>query len=150
MNKGVWKEYLHFLVQCKSLQKLNTVIMKAVQVHPECLDFWLIGIYTELDMKGNLFSSRNLMLQAHTANNKSAEFNLAYLEFELNFLTKVMKRRQILPEQNLPKIAYNNIVQIFGEDIDTVKKAYKLVKACEFSSTELQDRARNAYLELKF
>ena len=61
-NKMLWKEYLEFLVKTKSHQKLNRVVSNAVQVHPTTLDFWLIGAYTELDMKGNLFSSRNLML----------------------------------------------------------------------------------------
>jgi U3 small nucleolar RNA-associated protein 6 len=62
MNKIIWKEYLHVLVKCKSIQKLNVVVSKAVQIHPDELQFWLVGIYCELDMKGNLFSSRNLML----------------------------------------------------------------------------------------
>jgi len=61
-NKALIKEYLQFLVKTKSLQKLNRVVSSAVQIHPDCLDFWKIGVYTELEIKGNFFSSRNLML----------------------------------------------------------------------------------------
>ena len=58
--------------------------------HPDTLDFWLIGAYAELDLKGNLFSSRNLMMQALRANQDSAEFHTAYLAFEVKFLNKLM------------------------------------------------------------
>ena len=95
-NKILWKEYLHYLVKIKSMQKLNKVLTKCLQFHPDVLDFWLIGTYAELDIRGNLFSSRNLMLQAIRANEKCVEFYVAYLEFELNFLNKIMSRRQIL------------------------------------------------------
>ena len=50
----------------------------------------------ELDMRGNLFSSRNLMLQALRVNDNSPAFYLAYLQFEVRFLHKLMHRRKIL------------------------------------------------------
>ena len=46
----------------------------ALLLHPDTLDFWQIGAYAELDLKGNLFSSRNLMLQALRANENSPTF----------------------------------------------------------------------------
>lgn len=61
-NTALWKEYMEFLVKQKSYQKLNRILSKCVQIHPTALDFWLIGVYTELDIKGNLFSGRKLML----------------------------------------------------------------------------------------
>jgi hypothetical protein len=61
-NKLLWKEYLYYLVVTDSMQKFNRAVSSCVQIHPDCLDFWLIAAYTELDVKGNLFSSRNLML----------------------------------------------------------------------------------------
>ena len=71
-NKLLWKEYLEFLVRTRSLQKLNRTVANALLVHPDTLDFWKVAAYTELDLKGNLFSSRNLMLQALRANEDSA------------------------------------------------------------------------------
>ena len=99
-NKILWKEYLEFLVKTKSIQKLNRVVSNAVQCHPTCLDFWLIGAYSELDMKGNLFSSRNLMLQALRANENDSKFYSEYLKFEVKFLDKLMARREILAGQS--------------------------------------------------
>ena len=95
-NKMLWKEYLEFLVRTKSFNKLNRTVANALLVHPDTLDFWQIGAYTELDLKGNLFSSRNLMLQALRANENSSKFQVAYLDFEVKFLNKLMHRREIL------------------------------------------------------
>ena len=61
-NICLWKEYLCFLLKTRSMQKLNRVLATVVQLHTTVLDFWLISVYTELEIKGNLFSSRNLML----------------------------------------------------------------------------------------
>ena len=89
----LWREYLEFLVRTKSLQKLNRAVANALLVHPDTLDFWQIAAYAELDLKGNLFSSRNLMLQALRANDDSSKFHIAYLAFEVKFLAKLMQRR---------------------------------------------------------
>ncbi len=63
-NVALQKEYMEYLLKNKSYNKLNRVLARAVQMQPNILDFWLIGVYTELDLKGNLFSGRKLMLQA--------------------------------------------------------------------------------------
>lgn len=110
------------------------------------LDFWLIGVYTELDVKGNLFSGRKLMLQAIRANPGSATFLLEYLRFEVRFLEKVHERIQILnggkeakldfidDEQEevvdegrlngssrLVEIVFENLREQFGSDLDTMR-----------------------------
>lgn len=95
-NIALWKEYLEYLVNCKSYQKLNRMLSKAVQTHPTVLDFWLIGVYTELDIKGNLFSGRKLMLQAIRNNTKNPSFYLEYFRFEVSFFEKVKQRILIL------------------------------------------------------
>ena len=110
-NKILWKEYLEYLVRTRSLQKLNRVVSQAVQVHPDTLDFWLVGAYSELDLKGNLFSSRNLMRSALRANESVPKFYTAYLEFEVKFLDKLMQRRGILQGQ-----------QIINQDGTVIKK----------------------------
>jgi len=56
-NKLLWREYLHYLLEQKSLQKLNKVLSECLQQMPGEVDFWLIGAYAELELKGNMFSS---------------------------------------------------------------------------------------------
>lgn len=41
---------------------LNRFIADCLQIMPEEVDFWQIGAYTELEVKGNMFSGRQLML----------------------------------------------------------------------------------------
>lgn len=72
------------------------MLSKAVQTHPTVLDFWLIGVYTELDIKGNLFSGRKLMLQAIRNNSQNPSFYLEYFRFEVRFFEKVKQRILIL------------------------------------------------------
>jgi hypothetical protein len=80
---------MNFLCKTRCIQKLNRVVSSAVQIHPTVVDFWLIGVYSELDLKGNLFSSRNLMLQAIRNNENSALFYTEYFRFETKFLSKI-------------------------------------------------------------
>ena len=95
-NLPLWKEYMNFLCKTRCIQKLNRVVSSCVQIHPTVLDFWLIGVYSELDLKGNLFSSRNLMLQAIRNNENSAHFYTEYFRFETKFLSKIKQRKNIL------------------------------------------------------
>lgn len=73
------------------------------------LDFWLIGVYTELDLKGNLFSGRKLMLQAIRNNSDNPAFYVEYFRFEVRFFEKVKSRIQIL-----------NGVKGYDKDIDFI------------------------------
>ena len=57
-NKVLWLEYLQYLVSTKALQKLNSVLSECLQQMPDELEFWLIGVYVDLELKGNMFSSR--------------------------------------------------------------------------------------------
>ena len=92
---------------------MNRVLSKCVQTHPTVLDFWLIGVYTELDLKGNLFSGRKLMLQAIRNNSDNPAFYVEYFRFEVRFFEKVKQRIQIL---NGEKAQDKDIVFIDNED----------------------------------
>lgn len=106
LNIALWKEYMEYLVLNQSYNKLNRVVSQAVQLHPGVLDFWLVGVYSELDLKGNLFSSRKLMLQAIRNNEDDAKFYVEYFRYELRFLEKVRQRSQILNGSNEKKLDF--------------------------------------------
>jgi len=63
-----------------------------IQYHPTTIDFWLISVYVEFDLKGNLFSSRKLMLQALRNNEENPLYYAEYLRFEVAYLNKIMLR----------------------------------------------------------
>ena len=60
------------------------------------IDFWLIAVYTEFDLKGNMFSARNLMLQALRNNETNAFFYVEYFRFEAAMVQRIKQRRKIL------------------------------------------------------
>lgn len=57
-NRAIWLEYLQYLVKTKSMQKLNSVLSECLQAMPEVLEFWKVGVYADLEIRGNMFSSR--------------------------------------------------------------------------------------------
>jgi hypothetical protein len=65
-------------------------------MHPTVVDFWIVGAYVELDLKGNLFASRKLMLQGIRNNEKNPMFYVEYFRFETALLAKIIERRDIL------------------------------------------------------
>lgn len=72
------------------------MLSRALQLHPQCLDFWLIGAYTELDLKGNLFNGRKLILSAIRTNQTNPRFYVEYFRFEIKFYEKVKTRIEVL------------------------------------------------------
>lgn len=86
---ALWKEYLHFLMRTKSTQKLNRVVSNLLMSHPSIPDFWLIAAYMELNMKGNMFAGRKLLLQSLRNNENSQLLHVEYFKFELAILEKV-------------------------------------------------------------
>ena len=126
-------------------------------------------------MKGNLFSSRNLILQALRSNENTPAFYLEYLKFELRFLEKVMERRSILSggpgakqefdfideedeqpdvegeikhgeEANLVKIVAQNIMGKFGDkEICLLRDCYKALKESKYVDQQTTDTMKVAY-----
>lgn len=116
-NVFLWKEYLNFLCKTRSMQKLNRVLSTVLQMHPTVIDFWLISVYTELDIKGNMFASRNLMLQAIRNNPESAIFYVEYFRFEVHFLQKIKQRQEILQSKPREKEA----IDFVDEEMDNAE-----------------------------
>jgi U3 small nucleolar RNA-associated protein 6 len=46
----LWKDYLHYLLTSNSLNKFDSVITNCLHLFPNVLEFWLISVYTELDL----------------------------------------------------------------------------------------------------
>ena len=66
----------------------------------------MIGVYTELDIKGNLFSGRKLMLQAIRNNPLNPSYYVEYFRFEVTFFEKVKERINILNGDQDKKIDF--------------------------------------------
>ena len=149
-----------------------------MQTHPTVLDFWLIGVYTELDLKGNLFSGRKLMLQAIRNNSDNPSFYVEYFRFELRFFEKVKQRIQILNGEKaqdkdiafidnedeekqvddgrlnattkLIEIVFENIKNQFGEQLDVIKACNDIAKASELLPETLKESIKQFYKTVKY
>lgn len=95
-NLPLAKEYVHFLFQAKAGQKLGRVISELMQMHPQVVDFWLVAAYNEMEIKGNLFAGRKLLLQGLRNNENSVLLHVEYLRFEIELMRKLKERRQVL------------------------------------------------------
>ena len=152
---------------------LNKVVAECLQLMPEEVQFWQIGAYSELEVKGNMFSGRQLMLQGLRQNEDFPKFNLAYLKFELVTFEKIMKRRDVLnkisedqaidfvdqeeqespegemkkgEEANLLKIVYAQVATRFSADALTLREAKRMLRDCKYlADSELVKTARLNY-----
>ena len=152
---------------------LNKVVAECLQLMPEEVQFWQIGAYAELEVKGNMFSGRQLMLQGLRQNEDFPKFNLAYLKFELVTFEKIMKRRDVLnkisedqaidfvdqeeqespegemkkgEEANLLKIVYAQVATRFSADALTLREAKRMLRDCKYlADSELVKTARLNY-----
>lgn len=79
---------------------------------PGEVEFWLIGAYADLELKGNMFSSRQLILQGLRMNDTDPRFHLEYLKFEVRYFEKVMQRREVLQKD---QVDFINDCDIEGE-----------------------------------
>lgn len=129
---------------------------RTLHIHPNVLDFWLIAVYCEFDMRGNMQGSRKIMLQALRRNPGISAFYYEYIKFELRVLQKLHTRKKLLKtndamkvieeqEENVadeikmgesvPSIVYANSLQSitkqFKTDVDLHFRIRDLVKSFE-------------------
>ena len=130
-NKFIKLEYLQYLLSTDSMQMLNKVLAECLQVMPQEVEFWQIGAYAELDVKGNMFSGRQLMLQGLRQNEDSSKFHLEYLRFEIKTFDKVMKRREVLLGDKLNFVEDSDIEGETkrGDEANLVKIVFKQLAA---------------------
>jgi hypothetical protein len=79
------------------------VMARALHIHPNVLDFWLIAVYCEFDMRGSMEASRKILLQGIRRNENMSEFYFEYIKFELRVLKKLHTRKKLLETNQLMK-----------------------------------------------
>jgi hypothetical protein len=129
---------------------------RTLHIHPSVLDFWLIAVYCEFDMRGNMQGSRNIMLQALRRNPGISIFYFEYIKYELRVLKKLHTRKKLLEtneamtvieeqeenkkedakmSESVPSIVYatstQSITKQFKTDVDLHFRIRELVKSFE-------------------
>ena len=77
---------------------------RTLHVHPNVLDFWLIAVYCEFDMRGNMQGSRKILLQGIRKNPGMSEFYYEYIKYELRVLEKLHTRKTVLEKSEAIKV----------------------------------------------
>ena len=90
------KEYVKYLLSTRSLNKFNSVISRILHIYPNILDFWLIAVYCEFDLRGSMQAARKIMQQGIRRNSDNPDFYFEYMKFELRVLQKIHKRKVVL------------------------------------------------------
>lgn len=131
---------------------------------PGEVDFWLIGAYAELELKGNMFSSRQLILQGLRMNDSDWRFHIEHLRFEVKYFDKVMLRREVLQqgqvdfvndcevegetkrgeEANILKIVWQNIAERFGGDAVVLREGKYILKQSKLLRQNHPEMIRDA------
>lgn len=86
-------------------------------------------MYTELDIKGNLFSGRKLMLQAIRNNSENPSFYVEYFRFEVSYFEKVKERIMILNGELEKKIDF---IDDESSIIEEIKDNGRLTESTKF------------------
>lgn len=135
-------------------------------------DFWLIAAYLELDVKGNLFNGRKLLLQSLRNNENSSLLHVEYFKYEVKVHHKINERRQVLTSggrdrdelefvdgenakedegmfdtsDTLVRIVFDNLVKKFPENVRVFKACWEdIIEPTEHISEEFKQIVKNAY-----
>lgn len=107
----LWSQYLNFIKLPKysnqfSYKHIHTVYNNLLKLHPTVPDIWISSAKYEYEVHSNFKSTRILFQNGLRFNPDSFKLWYEYLNFELNFITKLINRRKVLNlinerEQNL-------------------------------------------------
>ncbi|GMM35169.1 snoRNA-binding rRNA-processing protein [Saccharomycopsis crataegensis] len=93
---SLWNNYLLYAKKNGSVKTVYNIYTKVLQIHPTNIRFWISAANYEFEENFNVKASRVLFQKALRFNAESLDLWLAYTEFELLYITKLLERRRIL------------------------------------------------------
>lgn len=57
----IWKLYIDYLARKKCHKKLQLVLARAIRIHPQISDFWVIGAYALMENENDSQGGRALL-----------------------------------------------------------------------------------------
>lgn len=104
---GIIKEYLKFCIQVGSVKNFYRVFVKNTKYFGQVLEYWLIAVYYEFEVRRNIFKARDLFLKGIATNNDQLAFLVEYLEFESRFFKLIEERQKYLMQTNSHRTIIN-------------------------------------------
>ena len=96
---GIVKEYLKLCIQIGSVKNFYRVFVKNTKYFGQMLDYWLIAVYYEFEVRRNIFKARDLFLKGIASNSKELVFLVEYMEFEARMFKLIEERQHYLTRQ---------------------------------------------------
>ncbi|KAJ1435605.1 hypothetical protein B484DRAFT_304174, partial [Ochromonadaceae sp. CCMP2298] len=82
-EQSLWADYVAFLQAKENTTQLNTVLGRALSLHPRVEVFWVQAAVHELESMGNAHAARVTLQRALRVNKRSALLWTRYFELEL-------------------------------------------------------------------
>lgn len=92
----LWREYVAFATKTKSLRVAGKVLAKSLQMHPRCVQLWIMAAGWEWKENSNVSAARVLMQRGLRLNSDSEDLWIEYFKLEWLFLIKILERQKIL------------------------------------------------------
>ncbi|KAI0460913.1 hypothetical protein LJB42_001449 [Komagataella kurtzmanii] len=111
----LWSLYLQYAKELGSINVVEQIYNKMLQLHPTDTDLWISAAKFEFEENADAKNARILLQRALRFNSEQEKLWLNYFVFELSYISKLLLRRKIL---GLNSAA----LQIEQEELDEIKK----------------------------
>jgi U3 small nucleolar RNA-associated protein 6 len=130
----LWENYLNYLKTQKLFKKIYKVYNQLLKLHPSSVESWINAASFEFDFVGSAKNARILFQKGLRFNKHSSKLWFAYLTFELNYISKLLSRRQLLglmteKQQLEHQVSEAKDVEMDEEDSGLIKLDNDLVKS---------------------
>ncbi|KAK9475431.1 U3 small nucleolar RNA-associated protein 6-domain-containing protein [Dipodascopsis tothii] len=93
---SLWTEYVEYAKQADAVNVLTKIFTTVLRLHPTNASLWIMAAQHEFEVNANVRAARSIMQRGLRFASHSARLWVEYAKLELNYLAKVLARRQIL------------------------------------------------------
>ncbi|ANZ75038.1 BA75_02365T0 [Komagataella pastoris] len=111
----LWSLYLQYAKELGSINVVEKIYSKMIQLHPTDTDLWISAAKFEFEENANAKNARTLLQRALRFNSEQEKMWLNYFVFELSYVSKLLLRRRILGLNSATQ-------QIEQQELDRIEK----------------------------
>ena len=93
---GLWMQYLAFARKQKAYKKISEILTRVLRLHPTKPELWIYAATYAVEERGDMVEARSYMQRGLRFSDGSGKLWMEYARLELNYIAKVVGRRQIL------------------------------------------------------
>lgn len=126
----LWNDWIKFCEVSRSSKQMSKVLVRALQLHPNCAALWIYAAAWEFEHNHNAVAARSLMQRGLRMCKNDPLLWLEYFRMELLYAGRLFARRKVLGlEENamdnatrsllsgaVAKVVYTNATQVMEKD----------------------------------